>query len=222
MESELLLHLGCSFQVYKPELRDKLLEELQKIEPHLKLYTKCCKQMPNLSEGTLVYNDCTGCHRRFSLEYAGLSSRTIWEVIDGIEGFPLPTYEGMVVSVHDSCGFRGQPSVHKAVRSLLAKMKIAVVESAFHSEKSICCGHQFYGKLPEEKVFALQKKRAEQFPCEMVVTTCVSCVKSLQSGGRVPKHLLDLIFEEETNPYPVEYAVCEAKKQDFRESQKEV
>ena len=50
--------------------------------------------------------------------------------------------------------------MHEAIRSLLRKMNVTVVESEFSREKSICCGDNLYGHVPEAEVERFQKMRA--------------------------------------------------------------
>ena len=84
--------------------------------------------------------------------------------------------------------------MHEAVRSLLGKMNLHVVESGFSREKSICCGDNLYGHVPAERVEQFQRKRAAQMPCCDVVVTCISCIRSMTVGGKQPRYLPDLIF----------------------------
>jgi hypothetical protein len=134
------------------------------------------------------------------LALRGDSDRFHLEVLDNIPALPLPTYEGLRLSVHDSCSFRKKPQVHAAVRSLLDKMNIEVVESEFSGTKSICCGDNFYPRLSVEEVNAFQKKRASQMPCQDVAVYCVSCIKSMQIGGKTPHHMMDLVLGLPTEP----------------------
>ena len=114
-----------------------------------------CRHDPCLPAGSVIINNCAGCDRRFRKLYEGISTITYWEV-------------------HDSCSFRCKPQVHEAIRSLLRKMNVTVVESEFSREKSICCGDNLYGHVPEAEVERFQKMRAAQMPCGDVVVTCIS------------------------------------------------
>lgn len=51
-----------------------------------------------------------------------------------------------------------------------------------------------------DQVKAQIKKRADEMPCEDVVVYCVSCIKAMHIGGKKPRHLVDLLFREETVP----------------------
>ena len=102
------------------------------------------------------------------------------------------------MSIHDACPTRSEERVHNAVRQLLARMKITVVEPEFTRSQAICCGDSFYGTLPVEKVKEQMRQRAQQMPCEDVAVYCVSCVNAMHIGGKTPRHLVDLLFGEKT------------------------
>jgi Fe-S oxidoreductase len=191
---------GCAMSLYKPEAVEKILHLLNRRFLPTKLHATCCRHDPNLPQGSTIINNCAGCDRRFRSLYEGVNTISLWEVLDSISALPLPAYDGLRLSVHDSCSFRKKPQVHAAVRSLLNKMRIEVVESPFSGTKSICCGDNFYPHVSIEEVTAFQKKRAAQMPCQDVAVYCVSCVKSMAIGGKTPHHMMDLVLGESTDP----------------------
>ena len=191
---------GCAMSLYKPEAVEDVLYLLNRRFLPTKLHTTCCRHEPNLPKGSTIINNCAGCDRRFRSLYEGVQTVSLWEVLDAIPALPLPTYDGMQLSVHDSCSFRKKPQVHTAVRSLLDKMHIEVVESPYSGAKSVCCGDNFYPHISIEAVTAFQKKRASQMPCDDVAVYCVSCIKSMSIGGKTPHHMLDLVLGEPTDP----------------------
>ena len=189
---------GCAMALYKPDEVEELLHLLNRRFLPAKLHTTCCRHDPGLPQGATIINNCAGCDRRFRSLYEGINTISLWEVLDNIPALPLPAYDGLRLSVHDSCSFRKKPQVHAAVRSLLDKMHIEVVESPYAGTKSICCGDNFYGHIPVEEVVAFQKKRAAQMPCQDVAVYCVSCIKSMYVGGKTPHHMADLVLGEPT------------------------
>lgn len=193
-------NIGCAFNTYKTESEEKIFEILQRYFGPVKLHKICCHHDPKLEKGSTIINNCAGCDRRFRSLYAGINTISLWEVLDSIENLPLPKYSGLTLSVHDSCSYRPKPQVHAAVRSLLRKMDIEIIESEHSGTKSICCGDNFYPKLPVEEVIAFQKKRAAQMPCQDVAVYCVSCIKSMTIGGKTAHHMLDLLLNEQTDP----------------------
>lgn len=191
---------GCAMSIYKPHLIEPMLSLLQEHFGGIKHHNVCCRHEPNLPVGATIINNCAGCDRRFRSEYKGLQTITFWEILDSMEGVKLPDYHGLTVSVHDSCSFRQKPQVHTAVRSILRKMNIKIVESEYSGMKSICCGDNFYSHIANERVAELQKRRADQMPCVHVAVYCIGCVHSMTAGGKLPLYLPDLIFGYETEP----------------------
>ncbi len=191
---------GCALSVYKPKAEEKVLTLLNQYFGPVKLHNICCHHDPQLPPGTTIINNCSGCDRRFRSLYEGVQTISLWEVLDQLPELPLPHYEGLTLSVHDSCSYRPKPQVHAAVRSLLNKMGIDVEESLFSGTNSICCGDNFYGHIPLEEVHAFQKKRAAQMPCQDVAVYCVSCIKAMTIGGKTSRHMVDLLLNEETEP----------------------
>lgn len=189
---------GCALSIYKPESEQKILNMLGKYFGSVQLHNICCHHNPQLPHGATIINNCAGCDRRFRSLYEGIQTISLWEVLDSIENLPFPDHAGLTVSVHDSCSYRTKPQVHAAVRSILQKMNIEIIESEYSGTKSICCGDNFYPQLSIEKVTELQKKRASQMSCQDVVVYCVSCIKSMTIGGKAPHHMVDLVLNEET------------------------
>ncbi|MBD5515626.1 MAG: hypothetical protein HDR06_13565 [Lachnospiraceae bacterium] len=68
----------------------------------------------------------------------------------------------MKVSIHDSCGYRHKPQVHKAIRNLLTRMNIKIEETQFSGMESVCCGDNFYGIVSNEQVEDRIRMRANQ------------------------------------------------------------
>jgi len=189
---------GCALNMENPDAAQKLLGLLNAHFGKVEFHTVCCHHDPQLPQGSTIINNCAGCDRRFRSLYPGVGTISIWEVLDTIPNLPLPHYDNLTVSVHDSCSYRPKPQVHAAVRSLLNKMGISIVESEYSGTNSVCCGDNFYGHVPLEEVRAFQKKRAQQMPCQDVVVYCVSCVKSMAFGGKTPHHMTDLVLGEPT------------------------
>ncbi len=201
--ARLYFNPGCALSLYKPETEHKILKYLNNHYGEVALHKICCHHHPRLEAGSAIINVCPGCDRRFSQLYEGITTISLWEVLDGLEGFPYPDYQGLPMSVHDACPVRQKPQVHLAVRNLLQKMNITVIETKHHGTQSLCCGDSYYPKLPVEQIHEKMKERAQSMPCQEVCVYCVSCIQSMTIGGRTPRYLLDLLFGEPT--VPMEY-----------------
>lgn len=191
---------GCALSIYKPDMENKILKFLNESYEDVELHKICCQHNPQLESGSLIINVCAGCDRRFRSLYEGISTISIWEIIDGLDEFNYPDYKGLKVSVQDACPVREKPQVHQAVRNLLKKMNIDIVETEFCGTRSICCGDNFYPSLPVDTIHRKMKERADSMPCDNVCVYCVSCIKSMHIGGKNPRHLMDLLMDESTEP----------------------
>lgn len=195
---------GCALNIYKPHLADRLYTFLQEGLGPMGRLDHCCRNHPVLEEGTEVINTCPGCDRRYRENYAQASTISLWEVLAESDSFPFPDYQGQTMSIIDACPTRSQVRVHVAIRRLLERMNIQLIEPERTGTRSTCCGDSFWGILPVEVVKDKMRERATEMPVEDVVVYCVSCSKSVFIGGKKPHYLVDLLFGEETEPQTLE------------------
>jgi Fe-S oxidoreductase len=191
---------GCALLLHTPGLVPRVREALEAELGPLAQHEVCCRHEPGLPEGTTLVNVCPGCDRRFRGLAPGIGTLSLWEVLAASPTFPFPDHGGRTMTILDACPARDQPRLHEAVRTLLGRMNIRVVEPERTRTGSVCCGDSFFGSLPTPQVEALMAKRAGEMPEAEVVVYCVSCVKSMHIGGRTPRHLVDLLFGEPTLP----------------------
>jgi Fe-S oxidoreductase len=191
---------GCALMLYKPHLADKVLAHLSEGDHAISRHLTCCRHEPHLEPGSVVINTCAGCDRRYRELYEGVSTVSLWEVLADSDTFDFPDYHGAEMTVHDACPTRSEARVHDAVRTLLRRMNVTVIEPAATRTGAVCCGDSFFGQLPDDRVAGLMARRAASMPREDVVVYCVSCVKAMHIGGRRPRYLVDLLFGEETTP----------------------
>ncbi len=204
---QLFFNPSCALILYKPEMEHRILDLLINVYRDVKPHKICCRHDPQLPNGGKIINACAGCDRRFRSFYPGVSTISIWEVLDSLTDISYPDYNGAIMTIQDPCPVRDRPEVHQAVRSILRKMNINLLEPGSCKEKTVCCGDDFYPGLPVEKVNELMLLRAAEMPCEQVVVYCVSCIKAMYIGGKKPRFLIDLLFDETTDPQ--EYRTAE-------------
>ncbi len=190
---------GCALMMYKPHLARRITAYLNETGEAIPEHHICCHHDPCLAPGTQVINVCAGCDRRFRSLYEGVSTISLWEVLAKSDTFPLPDYHGQCMAIHDACPTRTEKRVHDAVRTLLNRMNIKVMEPEHTREKSVCCGDSFYGALPVDEVKDRMRRRAGEMICEDVAVYCVSCIKAMHIGGKRPHYLVDLLFGEDTD-----------------------
>jgi len=191
---------GCGLMLYKPESARKLHFLLNDFFDGIDDFHICCHHNPHFINETLVINICPGCDKRFRNDYDNTTTISLWEILADNGFFTFPDYHGISMSILDACPTRDQERVHNAVRKLLRRMNITLVEPKNTGTRSTCCGDSFFGLIPAEKLKEQMKKRASEMPAKDVVVYCVSCIKSMHIGEKKPHYLIDLIFGEETIP----------------------
>jgi Fe-S oxidoreductase len=189
---------GCALVLYKRSLVDRLLGYLRGRFGDVELLLTCCRHTPEAARDRCVINVCPGCDRRYRENYENPSTISLWEVLAESGDFDFPDHASQRMTILDACPTRDQRRVHDAVRRLIERMNIAVVEPDRTRERSTCCGDTFYGRLPTEEVLSQMKAKAASMPADDVIVYCVSCSKSMFNGGRRPRYLIDLLFSEET------------------------
>jgi Fe-S oxidoreductase len=191
---------GCALEIYKPELAEKLLALLNENLGKMDALMTCCHHDPKFTAKTEVINICPGCDKRYTNDYQNSTTISLWEILAESEFFTFPDYKGKRMSILDACPTREKGKVHIAIRTIIQKMNITLVEPKHTRTKSTCCGDSFYGVIPTEKVKEQMVKRASEMPLDDVIVYCVSCIKSIYNGGKKPHYLIDLLFAEETIP----------------------
>lgn len=191
---------GCALMIYKPELAEKLHFILNENLGIMNKLMTCCKHDPKFTTETEVINICPGCDKRFGSDYQNSTTISLWEILAESEFFTFPNYQGKRMSILDACPTRDKEKVHNAIRTILHKMNITLVEPKHTRTKSTCCGDSFYGVIPTEKVKEQMIKRTAEMPSDEVVVYCVSCIKSVYVGGKKPHYLIDLLFADATVP----------------------
>jgi Fe-S oxidoreductase len=191
---------GCALMLYKPELAAKMHNYLNKKFNNIGLLSTCCKHTPDLSALTDVINVCPGCQKRFNNDYPFTKGISFWEILDEDNNFPFPDYNGEEMTILDACPTRNETNIHTAIRSIVRKMNINIIEPDKTGIHGVCCGDSFYGLLPVEKVIEQMEKRASEMPGGNVIVYCISCIKAMKLGGKNPRFLGDIVFNELTTP----------------------
>jgi len=189
---------GCALMIYKPHLAERLHDILGGNLGPMDMLLTCCRHIPPLSSRAEVINICPGCDRRYRENYEDASTISLWEVVAEHSFFPLPDYRSQEMTIIDACPTRDQTRVHEAVREVIRRMNISLVEPSSTRTKSTCCGDSLWGTVPTERVVSQMKKKASTMPIDEVIVYCVSCSKSTFMGGKRPRYLIDLLFEEAT------------------------
>lgn len=214
-EEKLVFAPGCALMIYKPELAEKIHQFLNDRLHGVEMLLTCCQHDPGLPENSKVINVCPGCDKRFSKDYKGVTTVSLWEVINENNFFVYPDYKGRKMSIIDACPTREVSIVQNSIRDLLIKMNIDLVEPKNTRKESTCCGDLYYGSIPTVKVKEIMTEKALEMPVNDIVVHCVSCIVAVCNGGKKPQYVADLLFNEESLPEIIDLDVWHSKLLDY-------
>lgn len=199
---------SCNFTAASPAAAKKIQEYLKSRMPT----AGCCRRdkTPYPPGSTAVYF-CQACRETLESNGSGLNTQNLFVYLNQDPDFPWPDYAGLTVNVQDCWRDRFHPEIFDAVRSVLAKMNVKVVEIDENRQRSVFCGNlhfepkkpenqrlaaQYPGipiyQMPPEVEKALMAEQVEKYTCPLTVCACNRCVKGVVTGGGQAVHLLEL------------------------------
>lgn len=208
---------SCKFTAGYPETSKKLAEYLN--SRYGMTITGCCRgNLELLTEEDTAVCVCNTCSA-FCDESAKVREvLSIWEILAKDEKFPFPDYHGEEIALQDCWRAYDKRSEQDAVRELMRKMNIRVVELPENYEQTRFCGTTvleippaYYGKYgpkrfgddapndffqpyrDEDKIERMQAHCAD-ITTEKVACYCVACGKGLDLGGKKSVHVMELLF----------------------------
>jgi uncharacterized membrane protein YdjX (TVP38/TMEM64 family)/Fe-S oxidoreductase len=204
---------GCGLAGIRPQRVWQVFNELRKSFPTLGIALDCCMKPSNdlgdASRSGKVLGEikkyliiagvqelltaCPNCNKAFSGTGEGLKVRTIYEKLNGLSFGSAAGSAG--VTVHDPCSLRFQPQIHEAVRELLFRSGLTVLEMEHTGVNTICCGEgggvRFLAPELAQRWASIRKEEAGG---RTVVTYCAGCAAALNPLTPTV-HLLDILFE---------------------------
>lgn len=232
---------GCVFTVRYPELSFQIQNYMERCGMEV---VRCCvpryrlreftDQMPqdrrdswsNLPDSTefnadcQVYSICHNCSAILEEWKPDVSVKSIWEWILEDTEFLYPDHRGMEVVLQDCWRAYDRRSEQNAVRELLQRMNIRIIELPDHYEKTAFCGNSLYRPAPVRNLklaparfvegakglFAphsieeqkrLMECYCQRFQDRQVVAYCHYCTEGLSLGEAHAVHLAELLFKGE-------------------------
>ena len=190
-------------------------------EQHGVTTTGCCKpcrtQLTDADQAVVICNNCAAIVEESS---AAPTLTYVWELIDQDTNFPFPDHSGMQVTVQDCWAARERRGTQEAIRSLLHKMNIEVVEQEENFNRTRFHGRTLLNPCPpvnaklaprryengtspmftpmaEEEQIIYLTRHAEKLPADNVVCSCKPCRDGITAGGKTGIHILQLLFPKE-------------------------
>ncbi len=166
----------------------------------------------------MVVSLCHNCSAIIGETLPAVPLLSLWEMIQKDESFPFPDYNHRKMTIQDCWRAYDNRAEQDAVRLLLKKMNIDIVELADNYEKTDFCGITLYQPAPVRNLKLAPKRFVEnapgkflphtkdekkqlmvdycrKFETEEAVAYCHYCVKGLQIGGKQTQHIAQLLFK---------------------------
>lgn len=178
----------------------------------------CCKVFCNkLTKEDTAVVICNNCAAIMEESSSAQKIEFVWEIIVNDPEFQFPDYHGERMTIQDCWRAYDKRSVQDAIRSILHKMNIDVIELEDNYEQTKFCGADLlepctdiekkfapkryvengadmYHPIPKEEEDIWLRNYCEQIETEKVVCYCMACLDGIQRGGKTAVHLLELIF----------------------------
>ena len=169
------------------------------------------------ADNTMVYV-CHNCASVFEETMPEVRRLSLWELILQDAEFPFPDYSHEKMTLQDCWRSYDNRSEQEAVRALLRRMNVDVVEQEDNYDKTQFCGVSLYAPSPkrnldlaprryvenakgkfiphtQEEQLKLMQDHCQKISTDKVIAYCHYCVKGINLGGKQAKHLAGLLFD---------------------------
>lgn len=188
---------GCKYTALSPQTSTKIKEYLQgKMAVSI---TGCCRvhHKPLTAEDTALVI-CPTCYFNLRQNAPQAQTISIWEMLADQDDFPWPDYQGKSITVQDCMDTRNHPRWQQAVRIILQRMNLTVIEiEKSFTQADFCNIETSISAEPKEKQMEQLRNHCKEYTTESVVCYCTGCLNSLKIGGAQGIHLMDVIMEND-------------------------
>ena len=191
---------SCDFATMHLQTAKKVRDYFEKQMP----IARCCKiDKREFEKGDIGLYVCQACRKQIENQVKTMS---VWEYFDQLDNFDFPDYHGQKMYLQDCFRDRNHPEVHQAVRNLLKKMNIEVIEMKNNKDNSIFCGTLHYeskalddthlSHYPKDVQEKYMQEYVQQFDNKKIICVCNRCLKGILLGKGNGVHLLELLFNK--------------------------
>lgn len=209
---------SCKFTAKYPEL-SRIVKDYVSEKFHADIAGCCRPALKKITDADTLIYVCNTCATFFKESTCAKETVSLWELILEDTEFVYPDYKGRAMTVQDCWRTYDDRGEQDAVREILRRMNIQIIELAENYEKTRFCGYSLYEPLPprydelapkrlgreaeglfvshtQEEKEQLMKEYCRQFTTEDVVCYCVACVNGINLGGKNGLHLAQLVFPD--------------------------
>ena len=149
-------------------------------------------ELAKLGNPTIIAG-CPSCAKELRA-YENAEVKGIWDVINEI-GLP-DTAKALEkpAAIHDSCGARGDGETQNAIRSIIEKLGMIIIETEYSGDKSPCCGYGGLTAYTNREVAKLLTDKCLERSDAPFVTYCMACRDRFAREGHESRHILELLY----------------------------
>lgn len=207
---------SCKFTAFSPQSSQKICDYLSK-RFNMSIQGCCRPTHQKMTAEDTAVCVCNTCAAICS-EDSSAQVKSLWEILQNDDMFPFPDLHQEPMTLQDCWRCYDRREEQDAVRRILKRMNVQIIELEENYEKTRFCGtstHQALVKanadyapkrfiqnaagmfIPktEEEQKALMQEHCSHITTDKVICYCVPCTKGIQMGGKQGIHLLDLMFQ---------------------------
>lgn len=207
---------SCNYTMASPE-GSKRIKEYLKENYNMEIAGCCRPGLKKLNNEEVAVTICQSCSIIVRENRSNHKEISVFEILDADENFPWPDLKGERITIQDCWRAKGKESLYKAVRSIMKKMNIEIVELEDNYDKTEFCGTFRYNEMLEKnkkiapKFFVdymkdnlelhdeegqqrLMEENVKKYTTDRVICYCNACLRGIIQGGGNGIHLMDLIM----------------------------
>lgn len=206
---------SCKFTAFSPDSSKEISDYLAR--RFGMTVAGCCRP----AHGAMTEDDTAVCICNTCATICGEDSKakvvSIWEILQNDDEFPFPDLHHEKMTLQDCWRCRDNRAEQDAVRNILRKINVDIVEQEENYDKTHFCGTTLYQPLPEangrfaprhfieeaegmfrphtpEEQRALMEAHCANIHTDKVICYCVPCTQGIRTGGKQGIHLMDLLL----------------------------
>jgi len=171
-------------------------------------------------ENEVVVSICHNCTNIYRKQHPRAKVITLWELLLQDNTLPLPDFHGEAMTVQDCWRASHNTAEQDAVRELMRRMNIHIVELPDNRDKTHFCGQSLYRAQPprnplicpekykteaeqlglfqphtDEEIKQILNDYSRRYTTDRVVVYCHYCADGLKLAGKPHFHLAEMIFK---------------------------
>ena len=209
---------SCKFTQMKPETSEKIKRFMETEGVRV---VGCCRPGHKALSGwnDIAITVCETCSIIIGENRPAAKVISLYEWIDGLAGFPFPDYKGERITLQDCYRAKAKAAEKEAVRNVLRKMNMEVVELSGTEDELRFDGKFLFSPISAgnlalaprrfaeiqkditektaEEADAWLKEYCRRFQTKRVACYCNSCFAGLEQGlpeGKAAVHVAELLF----------------------------